>query len=63
MTPRKKAEELFEEYEKLLIGVAYKYEIKQCALIAVDEVLKVIYYESKSEHIYWQEVSNEIQKL
>ena len=36
---------------------------KQCALIAVDEILNVIYYESKSEYGYWQEVKQEINNL
>ena len=54
-----------------------KYEAKQCALIAVDEIIKVCPYISKNnctslEQVradevefsdFWQEVKKEIQKL
>jgi hypothetical protein len=41
---------------------------KQCALIAVDEIIDIAYWEymesgSKEEKIYWQEVKREIEKL
>ena len=64
MTPKHKAEELFDkmstnngdEYHHCTYYVA-----KQCALIAVDEVLGFLSYES---HIkYWQEVKKEIEAL
>ena len=35
---------------------------KQCALIAVDEILKMP-FENQSERSYWQEVKQEINKL
>lgn len=37
-------------------------EAKQCALIAVDEVINQ-YYRLTSEHEYWQQVKTEIEKL
>lgn len=61
MTPKEKAEELVDKYHNLRI--LFRVEAKQCALIAVDEILEVIYYEGRSEYIYWQEVKQEIEKL
>jgi hypothetical protein len=70
MTPKEKAVELFEKmllkheqsYEGAYIG--YK-EAKQCALIAVDEIMNVIIgsYDYELEKIYWQDVKNEILAL
>ena len=34
---------------------------KECALIAVDEIIKVAYWQSVKD--YWEEVKQEIQKL
>jgi hypothetical protein len=72
MTPKHKAEELFDkmstnngdEYHHCTYYVA-----KQCALIAVDEML--IEYPSQCpkdsyemvRHLYWQEVKQEIENL
>jgi hypothetical protein len=44
------------------------YNAKQCALIAVDEITDIAYWEymesgSKEEKIYWQEVKQAIQEL
>jgi hypothetical protein len=38
---------------------------KQCALIAVDEILKVLCtpHKNESEYRYWEEVKQEIEKL
>jgi hypothetical protein len=64
MTPKEKAKELFDKYWTL---IAYKIEgsvgrllIKQCALIAVDEILETNPYKARN---YWQEVKQEIEKL
>jgi hypothetical protein len=85
MTSKEKAEELIMKYFKIIIGDAYRdikldskdyryIAIKQCALIAVNEILEatkkrkaklkinnVEFYWEYSE--YWQEVKNEIKKL
>ena len=69
MTPREKAIELFDKYYPLVEAFSsyqQEYNAKQCALIAVDEIL-----ESSPEDgqgfdgikDYWQEVKNEIEKL
>ena len=60
MTPKDKAEELFNKYYQTID--IYNYEnVKNAALIAVDEILGFLSYQS---HIrYWQEVKKEIEKL
>ena len=75
MTPKEKAEELFDKFTLYLgtdaEGIEYyvnELEAKRSALIAVDEILNAIdwdYYEGSSgtEHNYWKEVKQEIEKL
>lgn len=84
MTPREKAEELVEkfiehtqEWSELDGYVVNEYNAKQCALIAVNELLefenRVIeewrnYFEGKGgsmkvERIFWEEVKHEIENL
>jgi hypothetical protein len=78
MTPKEKAEELFWKYTKvsnfsavldfdgnthidLEFGIS---KVKECALIAVDEVIQEInYFNYGSFESYWQEVKQEIEKL
>jgi hypothetical protein len=71
MTSKEKAEELVNKFSHFT--VQEKWELKnyyamECALIAVDEILDAIdwdYYEGskQTEHMYWQEVKQEIEKL
>jgi hypothetical protein len=66
MTPREKADELYSKYDDLLnkdFGnpIVFDNQIKQCALIAVDEIIKVAYWNNVKE--YYQEVKQEIEKL
>ena len=65
MTPREKAEELVSKYVKFKLNGRFKFfglELsKQCALIAVDEILKVIHINMEDK--YWKEVKQEIEKL
>ena len=80
MTPKEKSEELVEKFKfetkkseiinDILLGdisVIFKhYKAKQCALIAVDEMLDELSNEDlykKSNYIFWQEVKQEIEKL
>ena len=87
MTPKEKAQELvnkFISYSYFSDGNnsmnrSYQQEdnAKQCALIAVDEIIKVCHYNSKENlsnwdlvglddfefSCYWQEVKQEINKL
>jgi hypothetical protein len=73
MTPKKKAKELVDKFINEFIWVEKDYNVdlyrdsKQCALIAVDEILKVCENEishcSDKTYFYWQEVKQEIEKL
>ena len=65
MTPKEKADQLF---DKCLLKTIYKLEgktwrlvAKQCALIAVDEILSAIGFSVNDE--YYLEVKQEIEKL
>jgi hypothetical protein len=82
MTPKEKAKELIELFQTVVI-TAFEYdsfcmtpeEAKQCALIAVDEILKVAapiidinedYFKelrADQTQYYWQQVKTEIQLL
>ena len=77
MTPQDKAEELFQLYLPYVQSSNYieeiKYKCKQCALIAVDEILNSTPYgwydkrffsdKMKKFYEYWEEVKQEIEKL
>jgi hypothetical protein len=65
MTPKEKAEELFDKYFEATNNY---YQAKQCALIAVHEILKAVdnpdeTYLMKHSVNYWTEVKKEIEKL
>jgi hypothetical protein len=65
MTPKEHAEELvdkFIQYTPADSEFEYPYA-KQCALIAVDEILKVLSKYGTKEYEYWEEVKNKLQKL
>ena len=59
MTPKEKARELVDKYHK--IHAINNYEVKQCALIAVDEIINEAVYEK--QYNYWQDVKQEINDL
>lgn len=76
MTSKEKAEKLFYDYliyfPEFRNDLEYDYNVesaKNCALIAVDEILSAITfnmydeYEYNKEDNYWQEVKKEIIKL
>jgi hypothetical protein len=87
MTPKEKADELFWKYRPIIAGKQFvtglvlmseaKELTKQCALIAVDEIIKVCPYirqkdwetlqQLNAPNIYfveyWNEVKQEIEKL
>ena len=70
MTPKQKAKELVMLYSKksnnLKQRTDWDYD-KQCALIAVDQIINAIdwhEFETPNKEIeYWNEVKNEMQKL
>ena len=68
MTPKEKALELYHKFFKEIpahIDIDDRMIAKECALIAVDEILKVvsIYNDTQAEVTYWQEVKKELEKL
>ena len=69
MTPKEKAEELVDKYNFLKeIFIPSIHEQKQCALIAVDEIINQLTPikqapNNKDAFNYWQEVKEEINKL
>ena len=69
MTPKDKALELYNKYEQLgrdfTRGVSMKEFAKQCALIAVDEILEVLknIADITTSWLYYEEVKQEIEKL
>ena len=70
MTPKEKAGELIHKFAKP-IDTMHKYPMcyetsKQCALIAVDEILDATIYYFNNDDLfveYWKEVKQEIEKL
>lgn len=77
MTPQEKANELVNKYFLEIEGAdTYAFNLpsmnlyiaKQCALIAVDEIISIAYWEwmdsgGGEEKNYWQEVKQEIEEL
>jgi hypothetical protein len=72
MTPKEKAEELVNKYlrtypiyDNPTVVISYtNTEAKSCALIAVDEILKITWVDKfLITEDYWQEVKQEIEKL
>lgn len=75
MTPKEKADELVKKMYKVMsdsVSDITLYFSKQCALVAVDEIIKnggtkhIIEYKPNSytnEVWYWEQVKQEIEKL
>ena len=62
MTPKEKAAELVEKFDDAMEFATPQRFAKQCALIAVDEILNITLFYFEDEQ-YWQEVKAEIEKL
>ena len=72
MTPKEKAKELVDKYVKLYPSYVVMWQgdvdnaeknIKQCALIAVDEILNEYWSHDTKRRDWWKEVKQEIQNL
>ena len=68
MTAAEKAKELVDKYwiylrANLLYDEEAKEDAKQCALIAVDEILNLCWGGNKVGTKHWNEVKQEIEKL
>jgi hypothetical protein len=66
MTPKEKAKELFDKYFEVTNNY---YQAKECALIAVDEILDLKHIVTLRRNMhemeleYWMEVKQEIENL
>jgi len=71
MTPKEKAKEIYCKYVDALnirdLQTTANPFVKQCALIAVDEIIDSIIIidltAAENQFTYWEEVKNEINKL
>jgi hypothetical protein len=71
MTPKEKANELVDKFDNFdVLGEDHNgFTAQQCALVAVDEIIKSIDFDwmeiqnLESEHRYWEQVKQEIEKL
>jgi len=68
MTPKEKAEQLVDLYYPIFTNSMAMLDAKQCALIAVDEIIRELTEEISPSvhgfrHQYWIEVEQEIGKL
>jgi hypothetical protein len=70
MTPKEKARELVEKFRLNVLDYEgcsiNEHKAKQCALIAVDEILEIVASDDSAiivELQFWQEVKKEIEKL
>jgi len=69
MTPKEKAEELFDKFRLNVVDYEgsglNNYKGKQCALIAVDEVIESLHEHHWQNRLiinYWEEVKHELNK-
>ena len=72
MTAREKADELYSKYDDLLNKdfvnpIVFDNQLKQCALIAVDELIEIACdysdYDEEVTKDYWEKVKIEIENL
>ena len=75
LTPKQKAKELVNKYIPHIagadrynstLGIYDKHISKQCALIAVDEIIsiKLLWFQKDTEHLdFWKEVKEELLKM
>ena len=72
MIPKEKADELYSKYDDILNKdfmnpIVFDNQIKQCALIAIDELIKVACdysdYDETVTKEYWEKVKIEIENL
>lgn len=66
MEPEEKAKELLDKYQQLWGSKMHRPYAKQCALIAIEEIMEALEYhtwQNKDWVGYYQEVKQEIEKL
>jgi hypothetical protein len=65
ISPKEKALELYSKYCNFASFWMDQNDAKQCALIAVDEIIDLLWHThgNETEYRYWLEVKQEIEKL
>jgi glutathione synthase/RimK-type ligase-like ATP-grasp enzyme len=69
MTPKNKAEELVKNYLNMNDGLIQEFipipieGARQCALVAVDEILQEYWSHNTERRDWWKQVKQEIQNL
>ena len=66
LTPKKKVKELVEKFSDLEDGEMYIGKAKQCALITVNEIIKIklLWFQKDTKELdFWQEVREELLKM
>ena len=66
LTPKEKAKELIEKFSDLEDREMYIVKAKQCALIAVNEIIsiKILWFQKDTKDIdFWKEVKEELLKM
>jgi len=69
MTPKEEVKELIEKYQFVEIAnYTSMFEVKECALILVDKIIDIAYWQymesmGEQEEKYWKEVKQEIINL
>jgi hypothetical protein len=64
MTPKEKAKELVDKYSFVEIQhYTSMFEVKECALIAVDEIIDLVKHIDVDSEDYWEQVKKEINNL
>jgi hypothetical protein len=65
MEAKLKAQELYSKYCSFASFWMDQNDAKKCALIAVDEIIDLLWHthRNETEYRYWQEVKIEIEKL
>jgi vesicle coat complex subunit len=64
MTPKEKADQLFNKMDMIIYtDQDHDSQCKRCALIAVDEIINLVKHIDVDSEDYWEEVKQEIQQL
>jgi hypothetical protein len=64
MTPKEKAKELVDKYYQKCADSSYPDDMaKDCALIAVDDILRVAFYANDEIYNHYLKVKQELEKL
>jgi hypothetical protein len=68
MTPKEYANELYSKFDNLfnkdfMLPIVYDNQLKECALIAIDEILNEYWSHDTKRRDWWKYVKQEIENL